>query len=180
VNGVLFGAYGVGVEGGAYGDIQRNTVRGVYDPLYVVWPYLGNGIWLADAHEASRVRGNTVYGVGTGITLGPAALGAAASILPIGGGYEVFNNQLTDNGIGLMVYSGLNDIHHNHSHLSRWGIAVDGTDNTIWMNDARYNIERDCLDSTTGLGTEDTANWWTDNLGTSNSLPPGICSVPFH
>ncbi|QPP05214.1 hypothetical protein G4Z16_01095 [Streptomyces bathyalis] len=57
------------------------------------------------------------------------------------------------------------------------GIHIDAGgngSNTFRSNVARRNAMLDCRDSTTGTGTDGTANTWVGNVG-PNAAPPGIC-----
>jgi len=55
-------------------------------------------------------------------------------------------------------------------------ILVDGENNYLLNNDARYNFEVDCADDTGpgGPGTEGTYNTWENNFGFNNN-PEEIC-----
>jgi parallel beta-helix repeat protein len=175
-------AFGIGVEDGALADIQANTVRSTFtqttpsiiagiSPLY-------EGIHLTGADGDSRVRGNNVYGVhqaiviGSGISLPPVVPNLVTS------GVEIKNNNVHTSQVGISLESGddANDVHDNRSHGNDAGIVVHSSDNQIYDNDFRFNEEIDCFDNTSGSGTADTANWWTDNLGNINT-PSGICTA---
>lgn len=85
----------------------------------------------------------------------------------VGHGISVAANSLTNS-----VISG-NVANDNAGDGIRFDAGGNGG-NTIKSNVFRRNGMLDCRDSTSGTGTDGTANTWTGNVG-PNAAPPGIC-----
>ena len=77
-------------------------------------------------------------------------------------GFTIENNTLTDNGYGIWIY---ND-----------GGSPSGT---ITGNNVNGSITTDCVDNSTGSGTDSTNDTWTSNVGTSSSpdSPTALCGT---
>ena len=171
LNGVFVGAFGIGVEGGAEADIIRNAIKsgpnaGV-DPrsIIITTPKLDTGIWLQglDSGESTTVFHNAVWRVGDGIFTLSGAAGAVISY-----------NHVTNSTVALFAGDTGDEWHHNHVHDNTVGINANSGGNDFHDNISEDNAIWDCFDSTTGGGTDSTANTWINNVGALSS-PDDIC-----
>jgi len=169
-------AFGIGVEDEALADIQRNTVESnnlaapTLGPSISLW----SGIHLRDADGDSRVRGNTVSGTFTGVTVdsGTVTISPTAATA----GPEIAGNTASNSFAGFEIEQDASHVHHNRAFDNVFGITVLSSDNDVHDNDFRGNDFIDCGDLTLGTGTAGTANLWTDNLG-NTSAPVGLCTA---
>ncbi len=137
------------------------------------------GIFFGDSNTNLRITSNIIdrgfLGVrGNAFGLSPSTNVTMTSNIirnstsgAVGHGISVAPNSLTNSAIrGNIALDNAGD-----------GIRIDAGGNggnTITSNAARGNDMLDCRDSTTGTGTDGTANTWTGNAG-PNAAPPGIC-----
>lgn len=158
-----------------------------------------SGIVLAGSTEIA-VQANTVTNCAfNGISIRDAGFGPSS-------GATVTNNTVTgcdENGIAVREGSHSNTVRKNKVQRNTLdGVLLeDGDSNRIERNQARDNGQDgihadassegnffrnnkalgnaviDCHDQSTGSGTAGTANFWTNNIGTTDS-PNGICSAP--
>lgn len=151
-------------------DVRSNVIRDNSD---------APGIFFGDNNTNMRIISNRIdrgfLGVrGNAFGLSPSTnVTIAGNIIrnsessTVGHGISVAPNSLTNS-----VISG-NVTDRNAGD----GIRIDAGGNggnTIRSNVALSNAMLDCRDSTTGTGTDGTANTWTGNVGRKAS-PPGIC-----
>jgi hypothetical protein len=186
LNGVFVDSVGIGVFG-AHADVNNNTVFSTFDIALLegggaALP-LGGGIIFQQAAPGSRITENVVTQVFVGIGVDPD-LGIGTPIRPTGvepsTGIDITFNRAVEGFAGFLIDSDNNYVYANRARLNViFGIATFvGEGNLFLQNDARYNAffggGYDCDDETTGTGTANTANTWTDNIGNSDN-PDGIC-----
>lgn len=137
------------------------------------------GIFLGDNNTNMKITSNIIergflgvranaFGLtpNTNITITDNVIRNSESSL-VGHGISVAANSLTNSTIAR------NSVNDNAGD----GIRIDAGGNggnTLNSNVARRNGMLDCRDSTTGAGTDGTANTWTYNVG-PKAAPPGIC-----
>lgn len=110
--------------------------------------------------------------------------------------------QYAQSGLGALVTNGGSLLNNVVTHSLSQGIVLGGSDNmTVDGNSAKMgngpgmylwdssdgnsitngdfdgNTGNDCLDQSTGAGTDGTANTWTNDIG-SDPSPSGICAAP--
>ena len=96
---------------------------------------------------------------------------------PTSGNIDVTFNRANEGIIGILVDGFQNYVYANRTRLNELGIATfSGEENYFNQNDSRFNFDLDCLDDTTGGGTDGTANWWEFNVGWDDF--PDICYDP--
>jgi len=171
VNGEFFGAYGIGVESGAEADIIRNAIRsgpnaGSGPRVILGTPMLNVGVWLQtlDSGESNTVFHNAVWRVQTGVFTAAGAAGA-----------EISYNHVTNSNVALKAADSGDEWHHNNVHDNVIGILANFGQNNFHDNVALDNALWDCYDSTTGSGTDNTDNTWTNNTGVID-FPDDICA----
>lgn len=169
---------GIDIFFGAAGSIRENTVEGARTgrgPLSSgTRLYAATGI-IADGTGKATVTGNRVYRSGVNLSIGglnPIPVQAAS--FPV----TVSDNTALSGNVGIHVLGTGATIDGNDAHGNGGGIwAGDAsTGNTFVDNDARSNLEMDCLDDSSD--TLPTANTWTDNVGFTDD-PDGLCLSPF-
>ncbi len=178
VNGGFDYSFGIAAEDGALVDIYDNEVFSSGDFTLGDGTMVWSGIALLGVDGDSKIRGNDTHNTFVGIAIGDTFVssGVTASSTP---GIQVKHNTMTDSYAGIIVDNDANDIHHNRSRLNLYGTYMEGgADNVIHDNDFRFNLGYDCYDTSSGSGTEGTANTWFDNLGTDND-PAALCTGPF-
>ena len=182
---------GVIVEGGL-ADLRNNSVYSTFDLStceFSCTDFLGVGVGMFEAAPGSIVRNNRVDGTFIGMSIGDpdvspvaakssAKLSAQASSLPKApNGVQVTGNRLSENFFGLAVSASDNEFYANRSHLNFAGAYVTdpAADNVFELNNFDFNLEGDCIDMTSGTGTDGTANNWdAANFG-SNNEPSDLC-----
>lgn len=137
------------------------------------------GIFLGDNNTNSKITSNIIERGFLGVRANAFGLSPSTNVTiasniirnsksnTVGHGISVAANSLTNSVIsGNIADDNAGD-----------GIRIDAGGNggnTIKSNVARRNGMLDCRDSTSGTGTDGTANTWTGNIG-PNAAPPGIC-----
>jgi hypothetical protein len=175
VNGGFFGTFGIGVESGARADIIRNAISSgpnacstgpSYSCSLTATPTMNDGISLLglNGSETTDIHDNVVRRTLGGIVTRADADGAV-----------IYDNWVYAAHYGYQVSGDNDEWHDNHTSGNDYGISVTGSGNNIHDNDFRGNLGTDCYDGTSGSGTADTANTWTDNLG-NLQVPEGICT----
>jgi nitrous oxidase accessory protein NosD len=180
INGAFPNTFGIGVETGAEADIIRNAVAsgpnaqpgGPVASLPAGGPpgpetarlFHGISLTALDDEESNRVHHNAISRVTIGIHTEEGAAGA-----------EISSNVVTTSFAGLELYGGAGEIHHNRSEFNDYGIVLPGEGgNNVHDNVATDNSTLDCFDTTSGDGTADTDNTWTNNIGNTDQ-PEVIC-----
>ena len=144
--------------------IKQNRIRSL-DSGGNTTSLLGRGIYVAGAHF--DVRGNRIRNVQYAIYAGSGQDG------------RINNNRAVQNvQVGLLLQQATN-VEIAQNSMSGWdfGVAVQqSTDNNFHDNDWGNSAgTADCYDDSSGGGTANTANTWTNNLGATSS-PAGICT----
>ena len=199
INGQFSEAVGIGAEFGAEVEVRANTVYSTFDiavvaslnaqggvpiPGPTTGVFLAGGISLMGASPDSTVRNNTVANAGFALSVFDTGI-ITAEPDDNPDGVTVTGNRLHDSFFGLLVVADDGVYYGNKARTNFAGILVgEGEDNLFQANDARFNLEGDCIDQTTGSGDAGTANWWTNeaegryNFGESND-PEEICIETF-
>jgi hypothetical protein len=173
VNEAFRQTFGIGVESSARADVSYNAVYSGPNSIGQIsggpggTALLSQGIALTrlDELEQTVVFHNFVHHTSEGIVTDTAGDGAVISY-----------NVTRENGIGIMLRGGNDEIHNNRSTANQaYGIYAGSENNDIHDNNATGNGSLDCADTTSGSGTAGTANTWTSNLGDDDS-PDGICA----
>ncbi len=136
----------------------------------------GVGIWLNESNSNLRLVNNRIsHFQNAGIQIG----GTNRTYFPLAEGNVISNNEIEDNGNGIVLYYAANNAiqWNNVEDNDQVGIfgAEDSENNLIEGNEIRGNGFLDAQDSSTGAGTAGTANTWIDNEG-SRCTPTGICT----
>lgn len=165
---------GITVFGGPTADIVENTVEGARaggGPVSGIEPYLDGGI-VVDTSSADVDR-NRVYRSGVGIVVYTSEPPGVAGVEP---GSRVRGNITNTNGGGILLVevSGVT-VRGNRAGANVVGLEADedADFNRFLDNDARGNLDLDCLDETAGQAI-DVENEWTGNRAVTDQ-PPGIC-----
>ena len=180
-------AGGVIIEGGL-ADLRKNSVYSTFDLSTCEIScevFLGIGVGMFDTAPGSIVRNNRVDGTFVAMSIGEPDIATVAaqtslkanSLPKAPAGAQVTGNRLTENYVGLNVTSSNNEFYGNRSHLNLLGTIVDepASDNVFELNDFNFNLGGDCMDATTGTGTDGTANNWDAlNFGNNND-PSDLC-----
>jgi hypothetical protein len=164
---------GIAVFGSTRAYVGGNYVRGHASSN--VNELLAQGIRVVtiDASELGpTLRGNHFNDLETAIVLGENS--PFATILST----VTFNTGTVGVRAGIVVaFAYFGDIGRNRFSASGVGIQVNGGQlNNIHDNRFVGPSDPDCVDYTTGPGTQGTANTWLDNLGDTSS-PAGICDT---
>lgn len=183
---------GIEIDYGATGKVSYNTVS---DNLYA-GPNTATGILLFESGSVT-VNNNTLSNNDVGIYVYYPYSQVTLNYNQVTGstydgivlfatyGAQLNYNRLGTNGSGnvgdggiALYYSSGNTIYHNLSMNNNGdGIYVDpnSTNNTFTQNNLNGNTNFDAQDTSTGSGTDGTANTWTNNRGATSS-PPGLVS----
>lgn len=133
------------------GDSTPEFVNGIAGHMTPALIKMNKIRYVNDAIELLSVDGATirenVAQVGVGDGIG----------IFFGDGSNVWGNVVAATGTGMYISSG-------------------SAGNTVHENDFRGPSDPDCADDSTDGGTSGTANWWMNNLGTSD--PAGLCTEP--
>ena len=176
VNDAFALSFGIGVESGARADIIRNAVASGPNacstgPSYSCspgsTPTMNDGISLTglDGTETTDIHHNVVRRTLGGIVTREDADGAV-----------IHDNWVYDSHYGYQVGGDNDEWYANHTSGNDYGVSVgpNGSGNNFHDNDFRGNPGTDCYDDSSGGGTANTANTWTNNLG-NTEFPVGIC-----
>jgi hypothetical protein len=170
--------FGVGVEDGAAGDVDLNSIHSGLNLFGGTASILGGGVMMIYADSSSRVRSNEISNALVGVTTGELLMTTSASPAVVVGGVQVYGNKTLNNVVGILIEDDANDVSKNAAYSNLVGIEVDGVANLIHGNNFAYNYEVDCIDTTS---TDDTiatiSNSWTNNLGIYSD-PAGLCTPP--
>jgi len=137
------------------------------------------GIFLGDSNSNTQIVSNTIQRGFLGVRAN--AFGLSPNVNVTISGNVISGSESTAVGHGISVAA--NSL--SNSEISRnlvTGNAGDGIridaggngGNRLVSNIALHNGMRDCRDSTSGSGTDGTANRWILNIG-PKATPPGIC-----
>jgi hypothetical protein len=133
---------------------------------------INNGIDVEVGALPVVVRGNTVRRAYNGIRVEDSSATVSHAAV------TVRENTVTDSRQGIFVDGGTHVVRANTLTGNRFGIFVrtPTTDGLFEDNVATGSVVTDCTDQTSGSGTGNTANTWTNNTGAVAS-PPEICSA---
>lgn len=104
--------------------------------------------------QGTTIEGNTIEGWGDD----QAADGQGIQVTEGSGDFTVEDNTLTSDGYGIWIS----------------GDSGGAPSGTIAGNYVHASLVTDCQDDTSGTGTEDTNDTWSDNIGATSS-PNGLC-----
>jgi hypothetical protein len=150
--------------------VRGNTIRDNVD---------APGIFLGDSNTNTQIVSNTIQRGFLGVRANAFGLSPNVNVTisgnvitgsestTVGHGISVAANSLTNSDISRNLVTG----------NAGDGIRIDAGGNggnRLVSNIALRNGMRDCRDSTSGSGTDGTANRWILNIG-PNATPPGIC-----
>lgn len=181
VNSAFPVSFGIGAEDQALADLRGNSIYSTFDPNVIgLSPTLGWGVGLFGADASSRIRGNRIHHVVTGINVqatpilnvttdtGPGQYAITAAMIK--------RNVISYTQTGIAVLDGGHEVYMNASRHNDVGIFVLGDGNYIHDNDFRANTTYACQDtSDPDGGTAGTSNDWQNNLANGLDTPAGIC-----
>ena len=178
----LIAQNGIQVSDGADAVVSDNRVSGnVYTGADVV----ATGIYVDTAGDVSVID-NRVFENQNGMLIlnqdfilvaGNRVTDNTRDGIDIGSvnGGLLIDNRVEDNGLDGVVLSDVTNLGMNGNRIRNnagYGLAITGesSENIIFGNILRGNIEFDAYDDTTGSGTGGTANFWFSNrIGTKNN-----------
>ncbi|MGW0579346.1 right-handed parallel beta-helix repeat-containing protein [Streptomyces sp. NPDC002920] len=137
------------------------------------------GIFFGDSNTNLRITSNTIDRGFLGVRANAFGLSPNTNVTITGNIIRNSESSTVGHGISVAPSSLTNSVISRNiaSDNAGDGIRIDAGGNggnTIDSNVARGSGMLDCRDSTTGTGTDGTANTWIRNIG-PNAAPPGIC-----
>ncbi|MFJ3236006.1 nitrous oxide reductase family maturation protein NosD [Streptomyces sp. NPDC086787] len=137
------------------------------------------GIFLGDNNTNLKITSNTIERGFLGVRANAFGLSPSTNVTIVGNIIRNSASSSVGHGISVAADSLTRSVisWNTANDNAGDGIRIDAGGNggnTIKSNIARRNGMLDCRDSTSGTGTEGTANTWTGNTG-PNAAPPRIC-----
>lgn len=136
-----------------------------------------DGISVTGENQSLQLTSNVIDKfVGRGVQVGVPPSGNLPQESTTG--LTVNLNEIDENAAGLSLLRSLGNTFSQNSLEDNKGIGINvdftSAKNLFKANEARGNVQIDCLDVSSGNGTKGTNNIWIGNEG-STSSPAGIC-----
>ncbi|MFD8999754.1 nitrous oxide reductase family maturation protein NosD [Streptomyces sp. NPDC059582] len=137
------------------------------------------GIFLGDSNTNTKITSNIIERGFLGVRANAFGLSPNTNVTISNNVIRDSNSSTVGHGISVAANSLTNSVISGNvaNDNAGDGIRIDAGGNggnTIKSNVFRHNGVLDCRDSTSGTGTDGTANTWSGNVG-PNAAPPGIC-----
>jgi len=141
-------------------------------------PHANSAMYVSGGVTDATISGNTVTGgLGNGLNLNNDFYSGGSD-----SGDVVTDNTITDrsngikvNGVGYTDFTVSDNTISGSSNNGIWVAAGDG--GTVSGNTVSGSTINDCEDDTSGSGTSNTDDTWTNDVGVTNS-PSGLCLGP--